>query len=80
MRRVKAIYEIAKRAKKNSFRFKSRKRKQIHVEIRITGNENLEELAEVAEALRMAMIKNSAIRSKTSYYMECNIKEDASLF
>lgn len=74
---MKTVYEIAKRAKKNSFRFKTRKRKQIHVEIRIAGDENLEELAEVAEALRMAIIKKKAIRSKTSYDISCNINEDA---
>lgn len=75
---MRQVYEVAKRAGKNSFRFRRRTRKRIHVEIKITGDEKLEELEEVAEELRMAMVKKRAIRSKTSYYIECNIKGDAS--
>lgn len=74
---MRTLYEIAKKAGSKSFCFRSRKKKQIHVEIKITGDTEIEELAEVAEALRMAMVKKKAIRSKVSYGVACNINEDA---
>ena len=73
---MRTLYKVAKKAGNKRFCFRRREKKQIHVEIKITGDAEIEELAEVAEALRMAMIKKKAIRSKTSYDISCNINED----
>lgn len=74
---MRVIYELAKKAGSKKFRFRTRKKKQIDVEIKITGDAEIEELAEIAEALRMAMIKKRAIRSIVSYCVECNYPKDA---
>ena len=49
------------------FRFRSKDKKEIHIEISIKGKAEIEELKEISEILRMGIEKDSTIRKKVSF-------------
>ena len=49
------------------FRFRSKDKKEIHIEISIKGKAEIEELKEISETLRMGIEKDSTIRKKVSF-------------